>query len=304
MVKVSVLIDNYNYSTYIQDAVDSVLAQTYPEIEIIIVDDGSTDDSRAIINRLCCKNPFKIKAVFKENNGQASAFNSGFAVCTGEVICLLDSDDLFEPDKVEKVVEKYKLGYEYIYNHYTPIVSGGAAKGCGTKQFPYNGRNLFLVYYISKYPGDVASTLSFSKKLGNRIFPIENEDSWRIQADDWIVFSAGMMVKSCFISDKLTKYRIHGGNLFYNKPRDIDRFYNILQNRSYIKDRTLEKMHISATFLTNGYNLSAEFDTHERVDFHLLKMYLKVLFFEMPIPFLKKMETGIQLYKTYRRKRN
>jgi hypothetical protein len=209
---------------------------------------------------------------------------------------------MFEPDKVRAVAEKVAVGYDYVYNHYTPLLTGTKHQGSGTKQYPYNGHNLFLVYYMSKYPGDVCSTLSLSRKLADRIFPIENEADWRIQADDWIVFSAGMMAKSCYLDKRLTRYRIHGGNLYYNKPRDNDRFYKTLQNRSHIKDRTLEKMNISETFLRNAYNLLAEFQTHERVDKNLLNMYLKVLFYEMPLPFMKKIETCIGLYKTYRRK--
>ncbi len=97
---VSVLINNYNYGRFLAEAIDSALAQTYPHVEVIVVDDGSTDDSRAIIAAY----GDRIIPVLKENGGHASAFNAGFAVSRGELVCFLDSDDLWLPKKVTEMV--------------------------------------------------------------------------------------------------------------------------------------------------------------------------------------------------------
>src|SRR6188474_3407037 len=96
---VSVIIDNYNYGRFLREAIDSALGQTYPRVEVI-VDDGSTDDSRAVIAAY----GDRVVPVLKENGGQASAFNAGFAASRGELICFLDSDDAFKPEKVAAVV--------------------------------------------------------------------------------------------------------------------------------------------------------------------------------------------------------
>ncbi|HEY9596457.1 MAG TPA: glycosyltransferase family A protein, partial [Cyanophyceae cyanobacterium] len=98
---VSILINNYNYEPFLKKAIDSALNQTYSSIEVIVVDDGSTDNSREVISRY----GDKIIPVFKENGGQASAFNAGFAASQGDIICFLDSDDLFLPEKVTDVVQ-------------------------------------------------------------------------------------------------------------------------------------------------------------------------------------------------------
>lgn len=95
---VSIIIDNYNYGRFLPQAIESALAQTYPNIEVIVVDDGSTDDSRAIIAGY----GDRIIPVLKANGGQASAFNAGWARCHGEFVCLLDSDDALEPTALEK----------------------------------------------------------------------------------------------------------------------------------------------------------------------------------------------------------
>ena len=97
---VSIIINNYNYDRFLAEAIDSALNQTYPHVEIIVVDDGSTDNSRNII----ADYGNRIVPVLKSNGGQASSFNEGFKASQGEIICLLDSDDVFHQEKVEKIV--------------------------------------------------------------------------------------------------------------------------------------------------------------------------------------------------------
>ena len=87
----SIIITSYNYEKFLPRAIDSALKQTYPEKEIIVVDDGSTDNSRHIINSY----GDQITPVFKENGGRASALNAGFFASQGEIIFLLDADDIF-----------------------------------------------------------------------------------------------------------------------------------------------------------------------------------------------------------------
>ncbi|MEW6635766.1 MAG: glycosyltransferase [Actinomycetota bacterium] len=98
---VSILINNYNYGRFLPEAIESALNQTYPNTEVIVVDDGSTDDSREVIARY----GDRVVPVFKTNGGQGSAFNAGVAAGSGDVICFLDADDVWAPHKVERVVE-------------------------------------------------------------------------------------------------------------------------------------------------------------------------------------------------------
>ena len=78
---VSIIINNYNYGRFLHSAIDSAIKQIYAHTELIVVDDGSTDDSRDIISSYGSK----ITPVFKPNGGQASALNAGFAVCRGDM---------------------------------------------------------------------------------------------------------------------------------------------------------------------------------------------------------------------------
>src|ERR1700760_2013762 len=104
---VSILVSNYNYGRYIASAIQSALNQTYRKIELIVCDDGSTDDSVAVIEAFERKDE-RLRLIRKANGGQASGFNAAFAVSKGEIIALLDSDDLFLPNKVERIVADFQ----------------------------------------------------------------------------------------------------------------------------------------------------------------------------------------------------
>jgi glycosyltransferase involved in cell wall biosynthesis len=101
---VSIIINNYNYGRFVGVAIDSALSQTYRQTEVIVVDDGSTDQSHQIITEY----EGRIIPVLKENGGQTSTFNTGFAVSRGEILLFLDADDFLLPGAVEKAVELFQ----------------------------------------------------------------------------------------------------------------------------------------------------------------------------------------------------
>ncbi|HSV28392.1 MAG TPA: glycosyltransferase [Candidatus Omnitrophota bacterium] len=98
---VSIIVNNYNYGRFLAAAIDSALAQDYPACEVIVVDDGSTDDSRQVIARY----GHEVCAVLKRNGGQGSAFNAGLAISRGRVVHFLDADDTLHPDAAARAVE-------------------------------------------------------------------------------------------------------------------------------------------------------------------------------------------------------
>ena len=115
MRKVSVIIPAYNAEKYISEAIESVLAQTYPVHEIIVVDDGSTDKTREIVYSYCverrayCGDAIRnthhaIRYIYQPNRGPGAARNTGIKAATGEYIAFLDSDDRWIPEKLEKQI--------------------------------------------------------------------------------------------------------------------------------------------------------------------------------------------------------
>jgi glycosyltransferase involved in cell wall biosynthesis len=97
---VTIVINNYNYGRFLRTAIESALAQTYRPLEVLVVDDGSTDDSRDIMATF----GDRIIPMPKENGGQTSAMNHGFAACRGDVVLFLDADDGLLPMAVESVI--------------------------------------------------------------------------------------------------------------------------------------------------------------------------------------------------------
>src|SRR5688500_7731615 len=101
---ISIIISSYNYAPFLRDAIDSALQQTYLNKEVIVVDDGSKDQSPEIIKRY----GNKIISILKENGGQASSMNAGFKVSKGDIIIFLDSDDILYKDAVENIVAAFQ----------------------------------------------------------------------------------------------------------------------------------------------------------------------------------------------------
>ena len=103
MPKVSIIVPVYNVEKYVEKCLKSLVDQTLQEIEIIVVDDGSQDDSKNIIDKYIKKYPDKVKYLYKENGGLSSARNFGIPYANGEYIAFLDSDDYVEPTMYEEM---------------------------------------------------------------------------------------------------------------------------------------------------------------------------------------------------------
>ena len=101
----SVVICNYNYAAFVGDAIRSALAQDYPadRVQVVVVDDGSTDQPDAVYAAFA-GHP-QVLVVRQPNRGQTAAFAAGVQACTGDYVCLLDSDDLFLPAKLARVAD-------------------------------------------------------------------------------------------------------------------------------------------------------------------------------------------------------
>lgn len=135
MKKVSVIIPMHNSSKYILECVDSVINQTYKNLEIILIDDKSTDDT---LKKVLSVNDKRIKLIkFKKNEGAAKARNKGIEEATGDYICFLDSDDYWVKEKIEKQVDFIK-DKAFIYSKYLYLRNGKTHVANVPKSLTYN----------------------------------------------------------------------------------------------------------------------------------------------------------------------
>ncbi|WP_157974603.1 glycosyltransferase family 2 protein [Lewinella sp. IMCC34183] len=105
--KVSVIIPTFNRTEKVKRAIDSCLDQTYPNLEVVVVDDGSTDGSPAFLNQLARDEPRLIVQCNPENRGGNYCRNQGFKIASGEYVVFLDSDDKFHPDKIRNQIDRF-----------------------------------------------------------------------------------------------------------------------------------------------------------------------------------------------------
>lgn len=104
MVKLSVILTVYNVEKYLKRCIDSIIKQTYKDFELILVDDGSIDNSSKICDKFC-KQDKRIKVIHKENGGVSSARNAGLDIAEGDYISFIDSDDYIEVDMFKKLIQ-------------------------------------------------------------------------------------------------------------------------------------------------------------------------------------------------------
>jgi glycosyltransferase involved in cell wall biosynthesis len=235
---VTVCINNFNYAPFLPQAIDSVLAQTYAPVQVVVVDDGSIDGSREVIARY----GDRIVPVLKDNGGQASAFNAGVARSCGEIVCFLDSDDHFAPDKVARVVDAFPgHGAEskpIMVHHQLTMVGDNAGSLAGRiigrkHASPLNLYDFACRYGFLFYMAGPTSCLSLNRALVDRLFPVP-EDGIRTSADDFIVMGASLIGDLYSLDEALGSYRIHGENAWFGGNRQkpeafrqtLDRYLN------------------------------------------------------------------------------
>jgi glycosyltransferase involved in cell wall biosynthesis len=214
---VSILINNYNYARFLADAIESALGQTYETIEVLVVDDGSTDNSRDVI----AKFGNRIQSILKTNGGQASSFNAGFEASNGEFLCFLDADDVFRPDKARELVETMtadsSLGWYFDrvfeFDHDTGF--RWAPKDADSYG-RWDARKLTLEGKPPLIP-TATSGLSFRREILERILPMP--ELLRVTADAYLKWTALALAPGWFTREELTLMRIHGNNLFTKRSR-------------------------------------------------------------------------------------
>jgi glycosyltransferase involved in cell wall biosynthesis len=215
---VSILVANYNYERYIGEALDSALRQTYRHFEIVICDDGSTDNSIQTIESYAGRDK-RIRYARKPNGGHGSALNRAFELCRGDVICLLDSDDLFLPEKVERVVALFLREQQagivihrviHINESRKPQgmwpLYGGLPEGWRGEELLDSGG---VLPYLPPTSG-----ISFRREVAERVFPLPVSAPVGNCPDQVLMRLAPFISRLAKVDEPLAQYRIHSANSY------------------------------------------------------------------------------------------
>jgi glycosyltransferase involved in cell wall biosynthesis len=213
---VSILINNYNYGRFLSEAIHSALEQSYANREIIVVDDGSTDNSLAVAQSF----GERVHLIAKENGGQASAFNAGFAASRGDIICLLDADDVFLPGKVARIVALFRQNPEnwWCFENLRLFRDSRAERWPRDERFAAGKVDARASMHKGVFPRDIESAssgLSFRRELLARILPMPHAQSILL-CDDYIKTACYALAPGLALDEELSLQRLHGSNLYTN----------------------------------------------------------------------------------------
>ena len=252
---VSVIIPVFNRPILVKTAIDSVLAQTYKNFEIVLVNDGSTDNTGNVLNNYEREYPRRIRVIHQENAGQVISRNNGIKISRGQYIAFLDSDDFWHPEKLEKQIPLFAGRIGLVY--------------CGINEVDEQGRVINAVPCESRMRGDiyhhllvrnrmtggsVVVTRDAIDKVGLFDPQLKAAENW----DLWIRIAKEYLVD--FVNEPLVNYRKHGANMSGNAELMADATKIIFQKHFPVAptDPVLRKFYDEA--YTNYYlNLGLHF---------------------------------------------
>ena len=256
------IINNYNYARYIGECIESALQQVHPFDKILIVDDGSTDNSKDIIDAYAKDNP-RIEVVYKENKGQLSCFNvARDHIKDEDLVFFLDSDDVFPPDYTQQVIQQrqnhpadfYFCEPTQFQSPRSPLTT--CLSGITDKDFTWE-ISTHTTRAMRIWVGSATTCLVVTGALYRTIFPYTPEHEWRTRADDLVVFGAGIVGASKRYLPSLTiGYRVHQNNAFHGRQfseayeirrlLEIERYFNTASTLNFL---SLDKKLLEAGML-------------------------------------------------------
>ena len=221
--RVDVIVDSYNYERFLRAAIDSALAQTHPHVRVTVVDDGSTDGSRQIIESY----GDRVRAVLKDNGGQASAFNAGFAATDGDVVIFLDADDVLRPTVAAQVVAAAAAQPDVAKVQYRLEVIDAAGVATGAVKphahLPLPSGDLRREELLQPFDLTWMSTSgnAFPRWVLQRLLPIPEAEFARCA--DWYLQHLPPLLGAVVTLDSIGGgYRVHGGNSYELADTQLD----------------------------------------------------------------------------------
>lgn len=234
----SVIVSSYNYQDYVIDAVESALNQSYPPLEVIVVDDGSSDESQERLKARFGEDP-RVLLLTQSNQGQLAAWIAGFNRSIGDIIAPLDSDDLWEPNYLASMASVYQRE-RCIDVVYCNLQLFGAREGlmlnrgwqCHDRDL---GTSVLLGCFYPKWQGVATSGNTVRRDLMARILdlPADQISQWRTRPDDCIFYGSDILGgRKIYLSAALAHHREHPNNALLADKTPIRRLqYELRRER-------------------------------------------------------------------------
>lgn len=246
--RVSIAINNHNYAQFLGAAIDSALAQSYSNIEVIVVDDGSTDASWELISRY----GERITAVASANLGQGSAYNLGFERCTGQWVLFLDSDDVLDVDAVKRFLAAIDDNTSIVQCRLRKIDAAGELLGGMVPYTMHSGNVTPIIRRFGHYAGPPASGNFYRRSAIASYFPMP-ASAWRRAADTVPFVLGAFHGRVVSLPEALGSYRQHRRTnarigLLGNMNRSIaEGLHNQRERRRYVFDLLRERSGIDVS---------------------------------------------------------
>lgn len=219
MSRVSVVMPCYNCEQFLKESILSILSQTYENLELIIVDDASTDSSGDIIHSYASAD-HRVKPVrHPHNRGVAAARNSGIAESTGDYIAFCDADDAWEEDKLETQLNSIQMNgnVDFVFSDAKIIneVSQPTGHSFSTEHQPRELTNTFLKLCVSNFIN--TSSVLFRRTCLNKAVPFKKEFEY---LEDWIYWlQLSLYYQFYYIEKPLVRYRRHSNSSDRDRTR-------------------------------------------------------------------------------------
>ncbi|RUX42683.1 glycosyltransferase family 2 protein, partial [Mesorhizobium sp. M4A.F.Ca.ET.050.02.1.1] len=209
-IPVSIIIPNYNYARFLERSVDSALGQDHGDVEVIVVDDRSSDGSAVVIESY----GDRIRACLRpRNGGHAAAFNTGFAASSGRIVLFLDADDYLYPDAVSRIVDAWDPATAQVQSRLHIVDEAQRVKDVfPPPELPFDDGDVVpKLLHKGRYQTTVTSGLAFERSTLDTIMPIPEAD-FRQGADGYLATLAPLYGQVQSIEECVGAYRIHGAN--------------------------------------------------------------------------------------------
>lgn len=220
---VDIVINNFNYGRFLPDAIESACKQTHERVRVIAVDDGSSDDSREVLDGY----RDEVEVVLKENGGQASALNTGMERCEGDIVMFLDADDTLRPDAAARVAAAFAADEGVVKVQFRTDVIDAEGRPTGmvkpAAHLPMPSGDLRQAELA--YPYDLVwmatSANAFRVDAVRQILPIP-EASFRTCADWYLVHLTALLGEVASLEEIYGSYRLHGANSYEPQGVGLD----------------------------------------------------------------------------------